>query len=258
MPREMGALIEELLLSDGTPDKDGYYREVMQSILETGQADAMIIALSRVIQALAIDRLHIIGDIFDRGPRADLIMDALETYHQVDVQWGNHDIAWMGAAALSEACIAQVIVTSVKYGNLENIGQLFAIQIVFAAEIQGHTILKCQSTCVYDLQIFVNDNAGLPKGSVSKELGIGIYGGTVCQKLYVKIACGDGIHTADDLVGEPSEGSAYEHRYTKQKGKNAHQQGVLGRLGVLHSGFSLLNFFAYFLLQECKSTLLTL
>ena len=129
MPKEMGALIEELLLSDGTPDKEGYYREVMQSILETGQADAMIIALSRVIQTLAIDRLHIIGDIFDRGPRADLIMDALENYHQVDVQWGNHDIAWMGAAALSEACIAQVIVTSVKYGNLETLEVGYGISL---------------------------------------------------------------------------------------------------------------------------------
>lgn len=129
MPREMGALIEELLLSDGTPEKEGYYQEVMQSILETGQADAMIIALSRVIQTLAIDRLHIIGDIFDRGPRADLIMDALENYHQVDVQWGNHDIAWMGAAALSEACIAQVIVTSVKYGNLETLEVGYGISL---------------------------------------------------------------------------------------------------------------------------------
>ena len=129
MPKEMGALIEELMLSDSTPDKEGYYREVMQSILETGQADAMIIALSRVIQALAIDRLHIIGDIFDRGPRADLIMDALENYHQVDVQWGNHDIAWMGAAALSEACIAQVIVTSVKYGNLETLEVGYGISL---------------------------------------------------------------------------------------------------------------------------------
>ena len=119
MPKGMGRLIEEMLLSDGTPEKQGYDREVMQSILDTGLADSMIIALSKVIQALAIDRLHIIGDIYDRGPRADLIMDALESYHQVDVQWGNHDIVWMGAAALSEACIAQVIVTTVKYGNLE-------------------------------------------------------------------------------------------------------------------------------------------
>lgn len=129
MPREMGALMEEMLLSDNTPDKEGYYREVMQSILETGQSDAMIIALSGVIQVLAIDRLHIIGDIFDRGPRADLIMDALENYHQVDVQWGNHDIAWMGAAALSEACIAQVIVTSVKYGNLETLEVGYGISL---------------------------------------------------------------------------------------------------------------------------------
>jgi len=129
MPREMGALIEELLLNDGTPDKEGYYKAIMQSILETGQADAMIIALSSMIQALAIDRLHIIGDVFDRGPRADKIMDALETYHQVDVQWGNHDIVWMGAAALSEACIAQVIVTSVKYGNLETLEVGYGISL---------------------------------------------------------------------------------------------------------------------------------
>ncbi len=129
MPRSMGALMEEMLLADSTPDKEGYYREVMQSILETGQSDAMIIALSHVIQALAIDRLHIIGDIFDRGPRADLIMDALENYHQVDVQWGNHDITWMGAAALSEACIAQVIVTSLKYGNLDTLEVGYGISL---------------------------------------------------------------------------------------------------------------------------------
>ena len=121
MPKDMGALIEELMSADNTPDKDGYYREVMQSILETGQADALIIAFSRVIQILAIDRLHIIGDIFDRGPRADLIMDALAGYHQVDIQWGNHDVVWMGAAALSEVCIAQIILTSVKYANLETL-----------------------------------------------------------------------------------------------------------------------------------------
>ena len=119
MPRDLGPLLEELLLFDGTPDKAGYDRALMTSIVETGLAEPVIIALSDMIQYLAVDRLHIIGDIFDRGPRADLIMDALMDYHQVDVQWGNHDIVWMGAAALSEACVAQVIVTSVKYGNLE-------------------------------------------------------------------------------------------------------------------------------------------
>ena len=104
----------------------------VRSVLVVGNRNISkedIIALSGVIQALAIDRLHIIGDIFDRGPRADLIMDALENYHQVDVQWGNHDIAWMGAAALSEACIAQVIVTSVKYGNLETLEVGYGISL---------------------------------------------------------------------------------------------------------------------------------
>ncbi|MBP3657168.1 MAG: fructose-1,6-bisphosphatase [Clostridia bacterium] len=129
MPKALGALIEELLLNDGTPDKEGYYKAIMQSILETEQADNMIIALSRMIQALVIDRLHIIGDIFDRGPRPDKIMDALEAYHQVDVQWGNHDIVWMGAAARSETCIAQVIVTSVKYGNLETLEVGYGISL---------------------------------------------------------------------------------------------------------------------------------
>ena len=121
MPRGLISLIDEMMYSDGSEEKEGYYQGAMQSILDTGMGDAVIIGLSEMIQALAIDRLHIIGDIFDRGPRPDLIMDALERFHQVDVQWGNHDIVWMGAAALSGACIWQVIVTSVKYSNLKSL-----------------------------------------------------------------------------------------------------------------------------------------
>ena len=121
--------LDEMLFQDGAHDKEGYYAQALASILLTGQGDAFIIALSHIIQYLAIDRLHIIGDIFDRGPRADLILDALEAYHQVDVQWGNHDIAWMGAAALSEACIAQVIVTSLKYGNLDTLEVGYGISL---------------------------------------------------------------------------------------------------------------------------------
>ena len=129
MPQEMGSILEDLLLYDSASDKEGYYRELLQSVLETGLGDAVIIALSRLIQTLAIDRLHIIGDIYDRGPRADLIMDALAQYHQVDVQWGNHDIVWMGAAALCEPCIAQVILTSLKYGNLESLEVGYGISL---------------------------------------------------------------------------------------------------------------------------------
>lgn len=129
MPKDLGPLIEEMLFSDGSPEQEGYYQGAIQSILDTGLADAIIISLSEMIQTLAIDRLHIIGDIFDRGPRADLIMDALEAFHQVDVQWGNHDIVWMGAAALSQACIWQVIVTSLKYSNLKSLEVGYGISL---------------------------------------------------------------------------------------------------------------------------------
>ena len=129
MPRELISLIDEMMYSDGSEEKEGYYQGAMQSILDTGMGDAVIIGLSEMIQALAIDRLHIIGDIFDRGPRPDLIMHALERFHQVDVQWGNHDIVWMGAAALSGACIWQVIVTSVKYSNLKSLEVGYGISL---------------------------------------------------------------------------------------------------------------------------------
>lgn len=125
----IATIVEELLLSDTLHAKQGYYDEILQTICATGQADAFIIALSHIIQYLAIDRLHIIGDIYDRGPRADLIMDALLERHQVDVQWGNHDIIWMGAAALNEACIAQVIVGSLKYGNADTLEVGYGISL---------------------------------------------------------------------------------------------------------------------------------
>ncbi len=119
MPEDLGELMEELLLREDVHDKQAYYSETVDAIIECGQADAVIIELSRVIQYLSIDHLHIIGDIYDRGPHADLIMDALDNYHNVDVQWGNHDIVWMGAAAGSQVCIAQVLVTQLKYGSLD-------------------------------------------------------------------------------------------------------------------------------------------
>ena len=98
-----------------------YNHEIVRSIIETDQADAFIIAMSDLIQRLVIDRLHIVGDIFDREPGAHIILDRLKDYHDVDIQWGNHDILWMGAAAGSEALIATAIINSLKYGNLDSI-----------------------------------------------------------------------------------------------------------------------------------------
>lgn len=134
---DISPLIEELLLPDIATGKQEYFHEMLSSIVSTGQGDVLIAALAHIIQHLAIDRLHILGDIFDRGDGADLILDALETYHHVDVQWGNHDIAWMGAAALSEACIAQVIVTTLKYGNLDTLEVGYGISLRPLASLAG-------------------------------------------------------------------------------------------------------------------------
>ncbi len=129
MPDDFGQLLEELLLRDDEHDKQAYYSELLDAIIESNQGDAVIIELSRIIQYLAIDRLHIIGDIYDRGPRPDLIMEALIHHHNVDIQWGNHDIVWMGAAAGSKVCVMQVLVTQVKYGNLTSLEQGYGISL---------------------------------------------------------------------------------------------------------------------------------
>lgn len=120
LPKEFEYIIDELLhTNDLSYDKHEYYNQIIKTIIKTERADAFIIALAKLIQRLAIDHLHIIGDIFDRGPRADIIMDELMRYHSVDIQWGNHDIVWMGAAGGSEACIANVIRNSLKYNNFD-------------------------------------------------------------------------------------------------------------------------------------------
>ena len=100
LPQEFSYIMEELIHEDGTgADKKLYYKEIIETIIRLDQADRFIISISNLIQRLAIDQLHILGDIYDRGPKAAQIMDLLENYHSVDIQWGNHDISWMGAAA---------------------------------------------------------------------------------------------------------------------------------------------------------------
>lgn len=140
LPKTFGEIIDELLYADtsfGT-DKQGYHSQSIRSIVELGQSDAFIVEIAHLIQNLAIGKLHIIGDIFDRGPRADIILDRLITYHAVDIQWGNHDVEWMGAAAGSLACIANVIAISTKYCNFDCIEDGYGINLrpltVFALE----------------------------------------------------------------------------------------------------------------------------
>ena len=129
LPNGFEYIIDELLHAADTADKARYNSEIIRSIVDTGRADAFIIAISKLIQRLVIDRLHLVGDIFDRGPGAHIVLDALTTYHDLDVQWGNHDILWMGAAAGSNALIATAIINSLKYGNIDTIEDGYGISL---------------------------------------------------------------------------------------------------------------------------------
>lgn len=130
LPEDYSYIIDELLHADYSEhNKDQYYREIVDTILSLDRADAFIIALSTVIKQLAVDHLHILGDLFDRGQRPDLVMDLLTEHHSTDIQWGNHDVLWMGAASGSEACIANVVVNSLHYGNLEVLESAYGINL---------------------------------------------------------------------------------------------------------------------------------
>ena len=141
LPQDFSYIIEELLhesLSDN--DKAAYVSVIVNTIISTGRADDFIVAISNVIQRLAIDQLHILGDIYDRGPGAHKIMDTLRQYHSWDIQWGNHDILWMGASAGNDACICNVLRLCLRYANLATIEE-YGINLVplatFALDVYG-------------------------------------------------------------------------------------------------------------------------
>ena len=131
LPEEFAYIIEELLheRTDDT-DKAAYVSVIVDTIISTGRADDFICALCNVIQRLAIDQLHILGDIYDRGSGAHIILDTLRQYHSWDIQWGNHDILWMGAAAGNDACICNVLRLSLRYANLTTIEEAYGINLV--------------------------------------------------------------------------------------------------------------------------------
>nr|WP_130790297.1 fructose-1,6-bisphosphatase [Lachnoclostridium pacaense] len=140
MPMEFAYIIDELLHVDYNDDnKKLYYNEIIHSIIDNGIADKFIIALCHLIQNLTIDNLHIIGDIYDRGPRADIIMNELMCFHDVDVQWGNHDISWMGAATGNLACICNVLRIAISYNSFDVLEDGYGINLrplsMFAAKV---------------------------------------------------------------------------------------------------------------------------
>lgn len=144
LPEDFAYVIEELITEkEEIQDKEAYYNEIIHTIIRIGRAPQFIIALSHLIQRLVIDHLHIVGDIFDRGPGPHIIMDTLCAYHSVDVQWGNHDMVWMGAASGHLACIANVVRMAARYGNLATIEDGYGINLLplatFAIETYGET-----------------------------------------------------------------------------------------------------------------------
>ncbi|MBR2186106.1 MAG: fructose-1,6-bisphosphatase [Lachnospiraceae bacterium] len=142
MPADYGYAIDELLHLDPNDfDKKLYYQEILNAIVEIGAGEEFITELCRLIQNLTIDSLHIIGDIFDRGPRADLVMEELMNFHDVDIQWGNHDISWMGAVCGNAACIANVLRIATSYNSFDVLEDGYGINLrplsMFAASTYG-------------------------------------------------------------------------------------------------------------------------
>jgi fructose-1,6-bisphosphatase-3 len=131
LPQEFSYIIEELL-HERTDDQDkaAYVAVIVDTIISTGRADDFICAICNVIQRLAIDQLHILGDIYDRGPGAHIIMDVMRRYQSWDIQWGNHDMLWMGAAAGNDACICNVLRLSLRYANLATLEDGYGINLV--------------------------------------------------------------------------------------------------------------------------------
>ena len=131
LPEDYAYIIDELLHAQKNEDtnKVSYHRHILQTIIDLEDADEFIIALSALIKRLAVDHLHLVGDVFDRGGQADRIMDLLMKYHSMDIEWGNHDILWMGAVCGNDACICNVIRNNLKYGNVEILENGYGISL---------------------------------------------------------------------------------------------------------------------------------
>ena len=166
MPREFSYIMEELLHTpEAEINKHEYYAEIIRSVIETGFAEEMITALCVLIRRLSVDHLHILGDVFDRGPRADIIMDELLGYHSIDMQWGNHDIEWIGAASGNGALICNVIRNSLRYNNFDvlEIGYGINTRMLSAFATEAYKDDSCESFMPLDSEkhVIKGRDAGL-------------------------------------------------------------------------------------------------
>lgn len=160
LPEEYSYIIEELLHEKGdSPMKVAYTESIFETITSIGKADDFIVALCQTIKRLVIDHLHIVGDVYDRGPGAQHIMDTILNYHHVDIQWGNHDVLWMGAAAGNLACMANVIRIALRYANLDTIEDGYGINLLPLATFAMETYAEDPCSC---FQPKLGDSENMP------------------------------------------------------------------------------------------------
>ncbi len=169
LPHEFSYLIEELVNSDEhDSNKRRYFESIINNVISTGIADGFIVAMANLISRLTVDRLHIVGDLFDRGPAAQMVMSELTRRHGVDFVWGNHDVLWMGAAMGNPACIANALRNSLKYGNFDTLEDGYGINVrplaVFAVEQYG------DDPCTYFQPTYVSDYCGDDSETTAKIL----------------------------------------------------------------------------------------
>ncbi len=141
LPADFAYIMEELINTHDLVNKEKYYENIISAIIQTGSAEALIIEMCTLIKRILVDVLHIVGDVFDRGPHADIILDHLMKHHNVDIQWGNHDVLWMGAAAGSRVCVAVAIKNCIQYDNMAMLETGYGINLlplaIFAQEVYG-------------------------------------------------------------------------------------------------------------------------
>lgn len=159
LPKDFAYVIEELITEKSeAADKEIYYNSIVETIIQIGRAQEFIIAMSELIQRLVVDHLHIVGDIYDRGPGPHIIMDQLKQYHSLDIQWGNHDVLWMGAAAGQLSCIANVIRICARYGNLDILEDGYGINLLPLATFAVNTYKDDPCEC-FKLKAFSSYNS---------------------------------------------------------------------------------------------------
>lgn len=159
MPREFSGVIDELLYVDNTDDnKTEYYSELINTLIDVRVADSFIVVICSLIRSLTIDNLHILGDIFDRGPRPDIILEELMHFHDVDIQWGNHDISWMGAATGNRACICNVLRMALDYNGFDVLEDGYGINLrplsMFAERVYRDDPCTCFLPQILDKNIY--------------------------------------------------------------------------------------------------------